>query len=243
MKGRACPLEEVTRLACPLEEEVAAGAVPSRRGGLAARSPRRRPLGAATSSPTPVLTCSLPSPPSSPPSPPSSPSSTSTTSPPRGRCTRRPRCCSRHGNSCCCRHRTCCSCCFIVRDPPCCSRELLWSSQHHFTSSSSMCCCHSTREAAVDGATWVRAPGVSSPHPTGDLPLLGDRRQHPGAPHLHRRLEPPAPPRLLPWLPVPVLLLLTHMGSCGRCARACAPAFAHARRDSRGGRKRPFSST
>ena len=32
------------------------------------------------------------------------------------------------------------------------------------------------RAAAVDGATWVRAPGVSSPHPTGDLPLLGDRR-------------------------------------------------------------------
>ena len=170
----ACPLEG---LACPLE-----GPVPSRRGGLAARSPRRPPLGAATSSPTPVLTCSLPSPPSSPPSPPSSPSSTSTTSPPGGRCTRRPRCCSRHGNSCCCRHRTCCSCCFIVRDPPCCSRELLWSSQHHFTSSSSMCCCHSTREAAVDGATWVRAPGVSSPHPTGDLPLLADRRHHAGAP-------------------------------------------------------------
>ena len=29
--------------------------------------------------------------------------------------------------------------------------------------------------AAAGGATWVRAPGVLSPHPTGDLPLLDDR--------------------------------------------------------------------
>ena len=42
------------------------------------------------------------------------------------------------------------------------------------------------RAAAVDGATRVRAPGVLSPHPTGVLPLLGDRRNHPGAPHVHR---------------------------------------------------------
>ena len=72
-------------------------------------------------------------------------------------------------------------------------------------------CAAATRAAAVDGATWVRAPGVSSPHPTGDVPLLGDRRHHSGAPHLHHRLEPPAPPRLCRGCPCPCCrYLLMH---------------------------------
>ena len=87
--------------------------------------------------------------------------------------TRRPRCCSGRGTSCCCRRRGCSRCCTLVRDPlfcccGCCGRRLT-------TSYSRPARAVATRAAAVDGATWVRAPGVSSPHPTGDLPLLGDR--------------------------------------------------------------------
>ena len=111
------------------------------------------------------------------------------------RCTRRPRCHSRRCNSCCRRHG-CCRCCTLVRGPiscccGCCGRRFT-------TSHSRPAHAAATRAAADDDATWVRAPGVSSPHPTGDLPLLGDRRHHSGAPHLHRLLDPPAPPRLLP---------------------------------------------
>ena len=43
----------------------------------------------------------------------------------------------------------------------------------------------------VDGATWVRALGVLSPHPTGDLPLLDGRRQQAGAPLSRRRRRLP----------------------------------------------------
>jgi hypothetical protein len=50
--------------------------------------------------------------------------------------------------------------------------------------------------AAFDGTTWVRAPGVSSPHPTGDLPLLDDRRHVAGV--LHRCHEPHCQLPLLP---------------------------------------------
>ena len=53
-------------------------------------------------------------------------------------------------------------------------------------------------------------------------PLLDDRRHCVGAPHLRRRLEPPAPSRLLPWLPVPMLCCLPEAyGSHDRRARAC----------------------
>ena len=73
-------------------------------------------------------------------------------------------------------------------------------------------------------------------------PLLDDRRHCVGVPHLRRRLEPPAPSRLLPWLPVPMLCCLPEAyGSHDRRARACVPAFAHGYRDSGRGPKRPFS--
>ena len=46
----------------------------------------------------------------------------------------------------------------------------------------------------------------------------------------------PAPPRLLPWLPVPVLLLLlTHTAPHAVGVHVPASAFAHVRRESRGG--------
>ena len=58
-------------------------------------------------------------------------------------------------------------------------------------------------------------------------PLLDDRRHCVGAPHLRRRLEPPAPSRLLPWLPVPMLCCLPEAyGSHDRRARACIRVMA-----------------
>ena len=67
------------------------------------------------------------------------------------------------------------------------------------------------RAAAVDGATRVRAPGVLSPHPTGDLPLLDDRQQDPGA----------SPAQ------VPRALLPHHACCCGCPCPCCARLLMH----------------
>ena len=89
------------------------------------------------------------------------------------------------------------------------------------------------RVAAVDGATWVRAPGVSSPHPTGDLPVLGDRR------HAKQRCVASAPQRasrpasaacaVLPW-PVLCLLVAHAHGRSQLIDEACVLFCAQAQR-------------
>ena len=88
-----------------------------------------------------------------------------------------------HGNSCCI---------FVMHGAQaahsCMPRILFsWSCGvlcSYTTAHSCPACAVTNRVTAVDGATWVRAPSVLSPHPTGDLPLLDGHRHHPGASHL-----------------------------------------------------------
>ena len=88
----------------------------------------------------------------------------------------------------------------------------------------------------VDGATWVRAPSVLSPHQTGGLHLLDGRRQQAGAPLSRRRRRLPRAaacacfcysiPRMTP----PTLLLMPLAARVRYALRAATGAAGAARR-------------